>query len=140
MLSERLQSGRNLLRNIQITDDEVDHVGEVVQAAETAALRVAMAKWGAVRLTGSQQYRERQARRCVALGIAVVDPDLAAIVVDERQRCATGASRPPEARRPAGPRIPARPAGRQNRDRDWIQTDSRSESTWSALSATRWGR
>lgn len=28
------------------------------EVAEAAALRVAVAKWGAVRLTGSQQYRE----------------------------------------------------------------------------------
>ena len=35
MFSESLQGGRNLLRNIQITHDEVDHVGEVMQAAKT---------------------------------------------------------------------------------------------------------
>ena len=61
------------------------------EAAETAALRIAAAKWGgAVTIGGSSEFRERMAREAVRQGIAVEDADLASIVEDERERMARG--------------------------------------------------
>ena len=51
------------------------------------ALRVAAQKYGSrVQMTGSDTFQERAARMATRLGIAVHNPDLQAIVANERQR------------------------------------------------------
>ena len=52
-----------------------------------AALRVAAQKYGGrVQMTGGDGFQERAARMATRLGIAVHNPDLQAIVANERQR------------------------------------------------------
>ena len=51
------------------------------------ALRVAAQKYGGrVQVTGSDMFQERAGRMSTRLGIAVHNPDLQAIVANERQR------------------------------------------------------
>jgi len=65
--------------------------------AETAALRIAAAKWsGRASIQGSAEFRERSARAATRMGIQVEDADLQAAVRDERKRMARGDPDPPE--------------------------------------------
>lgn len=81
-----------------------------------AALRVAAQKYGGrVRLTGSEQFRERAARMATRLGIGVDDAELQGIVREERRRVAERWGEPHAAR----PRPPTKQRrARPDRSRD----------------------
>ena len=84
----RDRAGREVFTVARVRVELVQH-GE---AAETAALKVAAARFGgAVSPTGSGEFRGRMARRATREGIRVVDADLARIVMDEQARMARGA-------------------------------------------------
>ncbi len=81
----RDRAGRELFTATRTRVELVRHD----EAAETAALRIAAARFGGVvSLTGSGEFRERLARQATREGIRVVDADLAGIVEDERARIA----------------------------------------------------
>ncbi len=68
------------------------------EAAETAAVRIAAAKWGGkVELQGTGKFRDRMAREAARQGIAVENADLASILENEHERMSRG--EPPPAGR-----------------------------------------
>ena len=81
----RDHAGRELFTATRTRVERVRHD----EAAETAALKIAAARFGgAVSLTGSGELRERLARQATREGIHVVDADLMRIIEDERARIA----------------------------------------------------
>ena len=84
----RDRAGREVFTVTRVRVELVQHD----EAAETAALKIAAARFGGVvALTGNGEFRERMARRATREGIRVVDADLARIVLDEQARMASGA-------------------------------------------------
>ena len=64
------------------------HDRDDVEAASRAALQLAAAKWGKVRIRGSQAHKERCARLAAELGITLVNPELQGLIEQHRREMA----------------------------------------------------